>query len=63
MSLKRLESELKKQQAISDKNYMMFARSAASKSASQVNAFANADTELHAIRQALRRKKKRATLT
>ena len=59
MSEKELNAELKKQQAISDENYMKFSRSAASKSASQVQAFTNADIELKAIKQALRRLKKR----
>jgi len=59
MGEQQLNAELKKQQAISDDNYMKFARSAASKSASQVQAFTNADIELKAIKQALRRLKKR----
>ena len=59
MGEQQLNAELKKQQAISDDNYMKFTRSAASKSASQVNAFTNADIELKAIKQALRRLKKR----
>lgn len=59
MSVDKLENELKKQQAISDKNYMLFTRSAASKSSSQVDAFTDADIKIKAIKQALRRKKKK----
>lgn len=58
MTEAELTTELKKQQSISDENYMKFARSAASKSSSQVESFAKADEEIRAIKQVIRRKKK-----
>lgn len=58
MTEAELTTELKKQQSISDENYMKFARSAASKSGSQVKSFAKADEEIRAIKQVIRRKKK-----
>lgn len=59
MSTSALEKELKKLKAKSDDNYQKFARSVASKSASQVSAFADADAEIRMINQVLRRRKKR----
>lgn len=58
MSTKELERELARFKGISDDNYQKFARSAASKSASQVAAFSSADTNIKAIGQILRRRKR-----
>lgn len=58
MSTKELESERARFKAISNENYQKFARSAASKSASQVAAFSSADTNIKAIDQILRRRKR-----
>jgi hypothetical protein len=57
MSTKKLNEELSKQRAISDNNYQQFARSAASRSASQVSNFASADKKIRMIKQVLARKK------
>lgn len=58
MSTKELERERARFKGISDDNYQKFARSAASKSASQVAAFSSADTNIKAIDQILRRRKR-----
>ncbi|MFR8954668.1 MAG: hypothetical protein ACLVH7_11240 [Flavonifractor plautii] len=55
MPQQELEEELKRLESISTENYQRFSRSAASKSASQVAAFADADTKARQIKQVLRR--------
>lgn len=57
MSTAELESKRSEYQKISDENYQKFARSAASKSASQVAGFASADSKIKMINQVLRRRK------
>lgn len=57
MTTAQLEKEAERLQEISTANYQMFAVSAASRSASQVKAFSNADKRLNMIRQILRRRK------
>lgn len=59
MSTSELETALQKQQNISDTNYQGFTRLAASRSGSLVNSFANADVEIAAIKQVLRRRRKK----
>ncbi len=59
MSTSALEKERDKLKAKSDENYQKFARSAASKSASQVSSFTDADTKIRMINQVLRRRKKK----
>lgn len=58
-STSELNVEKERLKAISDENYQKFARSAASKSASQVSAFADADARISAINQVLKRRKRR----
>lgn len=53
-----LQELLKRKKAISDDNYQKFARSAASKSASQVSGFASSDSEIRMINQVLKRRKR-----
>ena len=57
MSTTELESKRSEYQKTSDENYQKFARSAASKSKSQVIAFASADSQIKMINQVLRRRK------
>lgn len=58
MSTTELESKRSEYQKTSDENYQKFAHSAASKSKSQVIAFASADSQIKMINQVLRRRKK-----
>lgn len=58
MSTPSLEKELKTLKARSDDQYMRFTRSAASKSASQVAGFLDADSKIKLINQVLRRRKR-----
>ena len=59
MSTSALEKERDSLKARSDDQYQRFARSAASKSASQVSSFTDADTKIRMINQVLRRRKKK----
>ncbi len=59
MSTSALEKERDSLKARSDDQYQRFARSAASKSASQVASFADADAKIRMINQVLRRRKKK----
>lgn len=59
MSTSALEKERDRLKALSDENYQKFSRSAASKSASQVSLFSDADTKIKMINQVLRRRKKK----
>lgn len=58
MSTSELISKRSEYQKTSDENYQKFAHSAASKSKSQVTAFASADNQIKMINQVLRRRKK-----
>lgn len=58
MSTNALEKELNALKNKSTENYQLFARSAASRSASQVSAFADADAKIRRINQVLRRRKR-----
>lgn len=58
MSTSDLQKERKSLYNYSTDNYQKFSRSAASKSASQVEAFAGADAKIRAIDQVLRRRKR-----
>ena len=60
MQTSTLREELKRLQGISTENYQLFARSAASKSSSQVAAFADADARIREIKQVLRRTSRNA---
>lgn len=57
MSTADLQSELKKQQSISNENYWGFTRKAASMSGSSVSAMSQADVNVKHIQQVLRRRK------
>lgn len=59
MSTSALEKERDSLKARSDDQYQRFSRSAASKSASQVFSFVDADTKIRMINQVLRRRKKK----
>lgn len=59
MSTFALEKERDTLKARSNDQYQRFARSAASKSASQVASFADADAKIRMINQVLRRRKKK----
>lgn len=57
MSSSELEKERIRLKAVSNDQYQKFTRSAASKSATQVSSFANADARIRMIEQILRRRK------
>lgn len=59
MSTSALEKEKDALKAHSNDQYQRFARSAASKSASQVASFSDADAKIKMINQVLRRRKKK----
>lgn len=59
MSTSALEKERDSLKVRSDDQYQRFSRSAASKSASQVASFADADAKIRMINQVLRRRKKK----
>ena len=57
MSTADLNAELKRQQEVSTSSYVKFTRVAASKSASEVKVFSEAERKIKEIKQVLRRRK------